>query len=111
MRWKYRARLRPFWKTYRLVPFCYLTPAGALRRETAALDAEGRDLWQRQSAVRRRAVENAAPLLDKFGCKGCAIDVERREAITRDKKRDWTKQAGSVVLKCPCVRTLDPVDL
>ena len=53
----------------------------------------------------------AAPLLDKFGCKGCAIDVERREAITREKKRDWTKQAGSVLLKCPCVRTLDPVDL
>ena len=36
----------------------------------------------------------AAPLLDKFGCKGCAIDVERREAVTRDKKGTGRSRPG-----------------
>jgi len=52
----------------------------------------------------------AAPILENFGCRGCVIDIERREASSRE-KRDWSKLAGSVVLRCPCVRMLDPVDL
>ena len=48
-------------------------------------NVEGCHLWQRQSAVRRRAVGDCGALLDKFGA--AAPDVERR-ARTRDKKRD-----------------------
>ena len=110
MRWKYRARLRSFRKTNWMVPLGS-APAGALRREASALTLKGVTCGNDKARSADALSKIAAPLLDKFGCKGCAIDVERREAITRDKKRDWTKQAGSVLLKCPCVRTLDPVDL
>ena len=37
----------------------------------------------------------AAPLLDKFGCKGCAIDVERREAIYK-RQEAGLDEAGRV---------------